>query len=176
MALALAGWQLVAFPTVPNLPIGDVVGYREFMRVQLEPWIKQAWAAIIDPQSRVVDRDPVTGVVNSVTVTPLHVGWFRVQPLRTALNQKKAIDSTTTRTHQFWPLDFPADESLPDIKPGFEIIVMDGGNDPYLELYKYVVTGSSNSSMAWNRTIETVVNLESRPDYDTTGWPPKPGA
>lgn len=174
--MALAGWQLVAFPTVPNLPIGDVVAYREFMRGQLDPWIKQAWAAIVDPQQRVVVRNEVTGVIESITVEPLHVGWFRIQPLRTALNQKKAIDSTTTRTHQFWPLDFPADESLPDIKPGFEIIVMDGGNDPYLSLYKYVVTGSTNSSMAWNRTIETVVNLEARPDYDTSGWPQKPGS
>lgn len=166
---------MAAFPTLPDLPIGDVVAYREFMRPLLDPWIKQAWAAIIDPQQRVVVRDEITGVIESVTVTPLHVGWFRIQPLRTALNQKKAIDSTTTRTHQFWPLDFPADETLPDIKPGFEIIVMDGGNDPYLELYKYVVTGSTNSSMAWNRTIETTVNLEARPDYDTSGWPQRPG-
>lgn len=147
------------------------------MKPLLEPWIKQAWGAILNPLTRVVVDNSVTGAITSVTVKPadlLYVGWLRVQPLRTALNQKRAIDSTTTRTHQFWPLDFPMGGTLPDIKPGFEVIVMDGGNDPHLEDYKYVVTGATNSSMAWNRTIETVVNLEARPDYNTTGWPQKP--
>jgi hypothetical protein len=164
---------MVDFPTFVSLPYADVDAYAEFMRPLITPWIKQAWIAIVNPLDRIVTEDPITGVVQSATVTPIYTGYSRIQPLRTALNQKRATDSTTTRTVQFW-VEFPKDNVLPDIKPGFEIVVMDGKNDPSLTEYKYLVTGSQNSSMAWQRTIETTVNLESRPDYDTSGWPQPP--
>lgn len=161
------------FPTIPTMAIGDVVAYREFMRPLLAPWIHQAWVAIVDPLQKVVVRDDITGAVTSVTIEPIWTGWSRVQPLRTALNVKKAVNSTTTRVIQFW-VDFPVDQTIPDIRPGLEIVVMDGLNDPFLTEYEYLVTGSENSSMAWQRTIETVVNLEGRPNYDTSAWPQKP--
>lgn len=164
---------MVAFPTLTTVPYADVDGYAELLRPLVTPWVKQAWVAIIDPTKRTTTENAITGVISNVTVTPVFTGWARVQPLRTALNVKRAVDTTTSRTVQFW-VGYTKDDTLPDIKPGFEVVVMDGGNDPQLEEYQYVVTGSQNSSAAWQRTIETIVNLESRPDYDTSGWPQKP--
>lgn len=164
---------MVAFPSFPTFDVSDVVAWREFMRPLVTPWIRQAWIAIIDPTTKTITEDEVTGAIEDVEIEPIWTGYSRVQPLRTDVTIKKAIDSTTQRTVQFW-IDFPADGEIPDIKPGLEIVVVQGLNDPYLELYKYLVVGSLNSSMAWQRTINTIVNEESRPNYDTSGWGPNP--
>lgn len=164
---------MVAFPTLTTVPYADVDGYAELLRPLVTPWIQQAWVAIIDPTTRTETENPATGLITGVTATPVYTGWSRIQPLRTALNVKRAVDTTTSRTVQFW-IGYTKDGTLPDIKPGFEVVVMDGGNDPKLTKYQYVVTGSQNSSAAWQRTIETTVNMESRPDYDTSGWTQKP--
>lgn len=164
------------FPTHISLPYADVDAYAEYVRPLLSPWLRQAWVAIVDPATRTVTKNAY-GAVTGVTVRPedlIWVGWARVQPLRTAITLKRAIDSTTTRTTQFQLLDFPADGDVPDIRAGFEVVVMDGGRDPLLTEYQYYVTGSQNSSMAWQRTVETTVNQETRPDYDTTDWPQPP--
>lgn len=156
--------------------VGDVNAYAEFMKPLLQPWLEQAWVAIVDPATRVTLKNEF-GAVIGVTVDAddlVWTGFARAQPLRTAIGLKRAIDSTTTRTTQFQLVDFPKDGDVPDIRAGFEIVVIDGHNDPQLTNYQYYVTGSENSSMAWQRTIETTVNQEARPKYDTTGWPEKP--
>lgn len=165
---------MVSFPTVFTGAATDVEAVRDFMRPIVEPWIEQAWIAIVDPTAKTVTQNSVTGVTTDVSITPLWTGYARVQPLRTDITVKKAVDSTTQRTVQFWPSAWPEDGPAPDLRPGLEIVVMDGKNDPGLEEYKYLIVGSLNSSMAWQRTINTVVNEESRPDYDTSGWP-QPG-
>lgn len=140
------------------------------MRPFIEPWFKnQAWVHIIDPTSRVVNTNFETGVT-TVTLMPIWSGWARVKPLRTALNSKQPYNATTTRVVQFW-IDFPLDEEEPDLRPGLEMVVEDGVNDPALERHQFVITGAINGQDAWQRTIETVVNLESRPNYDTSLWP-----
>lgn len=162
---------LVKFPSIPKFDVSDVAAWAEFIRPLLQPWMHQAWCAVLDPTTRTETDNEVTGETESTSITPIYTGWFRVQPLRTNVGVKKAIDSTTQRTVQFQTQDFPADGALPDFKPGYEIVVMYGKNDPYLELYRYVVTGAVNSSMAWQRTVATLVNLESRPNYDMSDWP-----
>lgn len=170
---------MVAFPGNATFNPRDV---REQLRPLIRPWIEnQAWCAIIDPTQKITKDDPITGIVNDVKLFPLYTGWMRVQPLRTDNTVKKAVNSTTQRVVQFWPLDFPGDSGaeddigLPfDLKPGLEVIVIDGGNDPNLEMYKYLVIGSLNSSMAWQRTITTVVDEESRPNYEVSQFPQKP--
>lgn len=167
---------MVAFPTIPNMRIGDVSAYAEFMKPILKPWMKQAWIAIVDPKTRKTETNQF-GAITSVTVDPadlVWVGYARAQPLRTAINLKRAIDTTTTRTTQFQLVDFPMDGTVPDIKAGYEVVVIDGHNDPLLTKYQFYVTGSENSSMAWQRTVETTVNQETRPEYDTSGWPQPP--
>lgn len=164
------------FPTHISLPYADVDAYAEYMKDKLSPWLRQAWVAVVDPATRVVVKNNY-GAITGVTVAPadlVWVGWARVQPLRTAITLKRAIDSTTTRTTQFQLLDFPKDGDSPDIRAGFEIVVMYGHNDPNLEDYQFYVTGSENSSMAWQRTVETTVNQETRPEYETSTWPQPP--
>ncbi len=163
---------MVAFPTIGGY---DPRAYADFIRPLMRPWIEhQAWCSIYDPiAGRTVTEDPVTGAVTNVTITPAFTGWMRVQPMRTDLTIKRAIDNTTTRRVQFWPLDFPKD-GLIDIRPGFEIVVIQCQNDPQLTKYQYVVDGAMNSSLAWNRTITTSVNEESRPKYDLSLFPQPP--
>lgn len=160
---------MVSFPSLITFDPWDAPAVAEFMRPFVEPWFKsQAWVHIIDPLERVIDSDIDTGAT-TVLVEPIWSGWARVQPLRTALNSKQPYNSTTTRVIQFW-IDFPKDKVEPDLRAGLEIVVEDGVNDPSLELYQFVLTGAINSQAAWQRTIETVVNFESRPNYDMSNW------
>lgn len=167
---------MAKFPSIPKVDYADVAGYREALRPLVQPWLKQAWIAILDPiGGKTQVENALTGVIESVTWTPAWAGWARVKSLRNPLNLKRAIDSTETRTVQFQPLDYPADNTLPDIRPGWEIVVMDCEADPYMVDYQYYVLGAMNSSEAWNRTIDCQVNQETVPGYDTSGWPQPPG-
>ena len=101
-------WLLmVSFPTVFTGAATDVEAVRDFMRPIVEPWIEQAWIAIVDPTAKTVTQNSVTGVTTDVSITPLWTGYARVQPLRTDITVKKAVDSTTQRTVQFWPSAWP---------------------------------------------------------------------
>lgn len=165
---------MVSFPTLISFKPWDAPALAEFMRPFIEPWFKkQAWVHIIDPQTRVVNTDFDTGIT-TVELTPIWSGYARVQPLRTALNSKQPYNATTTRVVQFW-IDFPKDNVEPDLRPGLEIAVEDGVNDPALERHQFVITGAINGQDAWQRTIETVVNFESRPNYNMALWPKPPG-
>ena len=159
---------------------GNLEPQLEALRPRLEamvtPWIQDAWIAIVDPTQKTTVEDAVTGVVSSVTITPLWTGYSRVKPQRSDILVKKAVDSTTQKDVQFWPNDWVGDRTLPALRPGLEIVVMSCPNDTELEQYKYLVTGSLTSSRGWNRLIDAVVNNESRPNYDTSGWPQPPGA
>jgi hypothetical protein len=166
---------MVAFPSLVRIDPSNQEQVAEFIRPYVEPFFKgQAWVHILDPEDRNVDTDFTTGIT-TVEWEPVWSGFSRVKPLRTALNSKQTINSTNTRVVQFW-VDFPKDGTVGDIRPGMQIAVEDGLNDPMLSNYQYVVTGAINGSDAWQRTIETVVDLEARPEYDFTNWPKRPVA
>jgi hypothetical protein len=144
---------------------------RDFMRAHVEPFTTpsedgendKGWIHIIDPTQTVVNTNFDTGE-RTVTVTPLWSGYARIQPIRNSVSTWRASNPTTTRIVQFWPEDWP-DEQAIDLK---------GGNDPWLTQYQYTVIGALNSTQAWQRTIDTQVDLENRPNYDMSAWP-KPG-
>lgn len=164
---------MVAFPVLALFDPSNAPAVAEFMRPYVEPWFKkQAWVHIIDPTRRISDTDFSSGITTTV-LDPVWSGWSRVKPLRTALNSKQPYNATTTRVVQFW-IDFPKDRKEPDLMAGFEIAVESGVNDPALTRHQFVITGAINGSDAWQRTIETVVNFESRPNYDMTNWPKPP--
>lgn len=168
---------MVSFPSLPKVEYADYAGYRAALAPLVKPWLRQAWIAIVDPLNRTETRDSVTGAVTSVSWTPEWTGWARMQPLRSPLALKRAIDSTETRTVQFQPVEYPSDESgtaLPHIRPGWQVVVMQCEADPHATEYQYYVMGAMNSSMAWNRTIDCQVNQEAFPDFDTSGWPQPP--
>lgn len=159
---------MVAFPSRVPFEYADADAIAEFMRPWLEPWMHQAYAVLTDPTRTFRGEYDVD--TDTQTIIP-YVAWHgpcRVQPIRTDLNSIRPVNDSTTRAVQFW-LPFPKDQTIPDVRPGFMFAVTDGGNDPYLELYDYSVVGSLNSSMAWQRTVNTVTDLELRPDWNI-GW------
>jgi hypothetical protein len=153
---------------------------REFMRPHIEAFTHpseegendKGWIHIIDPTQTVVTTNFDTGE-RTVLVTPLWSGYARIQPIRNSVSTWRATNPTTTRIVQFWPDKFPVELEI-DLKPGLRIAVEEGGNDPWLTSYQYTVVGAINSTQAWQRTIDTQVDLENRPNYDTSTWP-KPG-
>lgn len=154
--------ELVDFPSIGafHYPKEDVAN---LVRPIIEDFTNQGEVFIVDRSKAFKDYDVDTG---ALVIVPwlVYSGPARIQPLRTDLNSKIVANDTTIRAVQFW-IDYPMDGEIPDVRPGFEVVVTDGGNDQYLQFYEYIVTGAMNSSMAWNRTIGTSVNLESRPDY-----------
>lgn len=152
------------------------------VRDYMEPIVKQyvngkAWVHIIDPTGITPIRDWQTGT-SIVPVTPMWSGWARVQPIRNTVSTWRATNPTTTRVVQFWLLDFPDEISIDLQKSGLRIAVEDvtgdDNNDPWLSEYQYVILGGLNSTQAWQRTIDTQVDLENRPNYDMASWPKPP--
>lgn len=138
-------------------------------------YAEKVWVHVIDPTDITTSLNMAAGT-QTVTVSPAWSGWARVQPLRNTVSAARASNPTTTRVVQFW-VDDPETVTF-DFKPGLRLVVdgnVDGdNNDPELSRYLYVIVGALNSSQAWQRTIDTQVDLENRPNYDTTAWPKPP--
>lgn len=148
---------------------------QEFMRPRVMPFINsgdddeiEGWIHILDPKLETRSMDVKAGTY-SVQNTPIWSGNARIQPIRNTVSTQRAANPTTTRMVQFW-IDFPPELDI-DVRPGLRIAVEIGGNDPWLTKYLYVVLGSLNSAQAWQRTIDTQVDLENRPNYDMSEWP-----
>lgn len=98
-------------------------------------------------------------------------GLARVQPYRKDLNSPQVGNPTVVGTVRF-QVDFTEDGPLPDIGTNFEVFVIPQAlsgreyPDPYISEYAHIVTSAMNSSMAWERTIETTVNTEAKPNYN----------
>jgi hypothetical protein len=149
-----------------NTPV-DVRAIAEEYRPALMEWLVQGTAIVIDPTQDVKLAGTLAAgpTARNIVRFPLYWGDTRIQPRRAALDSRQLVNDTSTRRVDFW-FDYPMDEEIPDIRPGYQIVVTDGGNDPYLRLYQYMVTGAINSSMAWQRSVQTVADLEREPDYE----------
>lgn len=156
-----------SLPRITAVPgPSDYAAVAEFMRPKVKPFYQgKEWVHLIDPTTIVRDLDVETGV-QTVIVNPIWSGWARVQPLRNTVNAQRATNPTTTRIVQFWVEDLTR-----DFRPGLRFAVDVESNDPIHKEYQYVVLGGINSSQAWQRTIDTQVDLENRPNYDMTLWP-----
>lgn len=132
--------------------------------------------------------DPGLQMVNFRTKLPAAFVWSgraRYQPYRKDIPVPQVTDPTTTATARF-QVDFEEDGTLPEIKTGYRVWIVPVTEltptqasglaypDPYVSLYDHVVTSAMNSSLAWIRTIETIVNTEARPNYKVsysgTAW------
>lgn len=145
---------------VPSL---DAAGLAELMKPAINLWKNQGYCIIIDPSKTITITNIVAGT-NTVLQFPLGSGPTRIQQLKRPLTARNQTNDTTNRVIEFW-LDFPKDKTIPDMRPGLEIVVTNGGNDPYSINYQYVVSGATNSTIAWQRTIQTTTNMEMRPNY-----------
>lgn len=153
---------MTAFPSRARVPYGDVAGYAEIVRPYITPWYKGV-IYIFNPEqnTRVTDMEAGT---KTITVHPYYHSTARIQPLRTNLNSKQTTNDTTTRRVQF-QTGYAKDGAMPDVRPGHQIIVANGGNNQLLTQYQYVITGTVNATGAFQHTIFTEVNLEAKPNY-----------
>ena len=145
------------------VPIFDSGGLAELMKPAINMWKNQGYCILIDPL-KAISIVSITAGTKSTIQFPLGSGPTRIQPLKRPLTARNQTNDTTSRVIEFW-LDFPKDGTLPDIRPGLEIVVTNGGNDPYSVNYQYVISGATNSTIAWQRTVETMSNMEIRPNY-----------
>lgn len=164
---------MVAFPSRVKLAYGDVAALAEIVRPIITPWYSGK-IYIFNPADSDVDTDIDAGPSgSSVVLHPYWNGPARIQPTRGVLDSKETTNDTTRRGVLF-QTGYAKDGTLPDVRPGHQIIVTNGGNNQLLTQYQYVITGMINSSMAWNNTIFTDVNLEAKPNY-SIGAPLYPG-
>lgn len=93
-------------------------------------------------------------------------GMARVQSYRREVPAAAVGNPTTNQSVRF-QVDFSEDGVIPDIQTGWRVLVLDDLEIPdlYESKYEHVVNSALNGSYAWNRTIETQVNTEARPNY-----------
>jgi hypothetical protein len=154
---------MTGFPARVRVSVGDVAALAETARPVITPWYK-GYVYVFDPHDNTgagVDID--SGTID-ISVHPYWAGPARIQPMRTNLSSKQTTNDTTTRVVEF-QVGYAKDGTLPDVRPGHQIIVARGGNNQLLTQYQYVITGGMNSTMAFNHTIYTDVNLEAKPNY-----------
>lgn len=120
---------------------------------------------------RTVIIDPGTNNVNLTTKNNVAFkwdGWARYQPYRKDIPIAQVTNPTTTATARF-QIDFTKDGALPDIKTNYIVLIVSGPGvtypDPFITQYVHVVTSAMNSSLAWIRTVETIVDTRTRENY-----------
>lgn len=138
----------------------DIMAMSAEMRQAVRQW-ETCKVAILNPGTNsayFANKNPLAFV---------WTGMARVQPYRREIAVAAPTNPTTTQTVRF-QIDFSEDGAIPLLKTGYQIIVLTEaqGNteqpDPHLSEYVHVIQSSMNSSLAWNRTIETTVNTEIR--------------
>lgn len=142
------------------------------MRQSVRPW-ESAYIVILDPG---VNNVNFTGKNNAAFKWD---GLARYQPYRKDIPVAQVTNPTTTATARF-QVDFSEDGPLPDIRTNYQIVILPVGlantalpadeqldpyPDPYITSYVHVVTSSMNSSLAWIRTIETIVDTRQRANF-----------
>lgn len=164
---------MVAFPSRARVAYGDVAALAEVVRPIITPWYSGVIYIFNPSDSDIVDDIDLGISASSVTIHPYWHGAARIQPIRRNLDSKETTNDTQRRTVEF-QLSWAKDGAIPDVRPGHQIIVSNGGNNQLLTQHQYVITGMLNSSQAWNCTIFTDVNLEAKPNY-SIGDPLYPG-
>lgn len=130
--------------------VGDV------MERPVKDWFN-ARIQIADPK---IDSGAFDRVTNTKARGPRVVLWegpARIQAVRwpnVATAKQEAISTRTVIFHI--PLDADIDPGL--IVEGFRVHVLDGGRMPEFEHGLFVITSTTNTSYAWDRRIETVMD------------------
>lgn len=118
---------------------------------------------------KIVVLDPGANNVKFTTKDNSSFKWHgmaRYQPYRKDIPIAQVTAPTTTATARF-QIDFVKDGAIPDIVTNYVVLIVDNGDypDPYVTQYVHVVTSAMNSSLAWIRTIETIVDTRTRENF-----------
>ncbi len=139
----------------------DPVAISQEMRLALRPW-QSVQIVILNPGANNIK---FTSKDNSAFVWH---GWARYQPYRKDIPIAQVTAPTTTATARF-QIDFDADGAIPDIKTNYVVLIVQPSGvtypDPFITQYVHVVTSAMNSSLAWVRTIETIVDTRTRENF-----------
>ena len=112
---------------------------------------------IIDPNIEAGVYDRLTNTVTGHAPTVLWEGPARIQGMRWPNVATPRGESVSLRTIVFTiPHQIDIDVTL--IREGFRVRVLDGGEAPEFTAGMYTITASVNSSYAWNRRIETMMD------------------
>ena len=127
------------------------------MRSTVARWYN-ASVQIIDPNIEDQTWDPETNTYTGNPAVVLWSGSARIQPLREARTPDLVV--TQGAIHGI-RVQVPYDASLPLIRKGLQVKVVDAGEDAVLASLQFVVRSAINSSYGWNRTIECDVDVKS---------------
>lgn len=137
-------------------------GSLDFRRTSevMEPVVEQTFNGviqIIDPNIGQGTYDRVTNTRTGRTPTVLWEGPARIQGMRWPNVATPRGESVSLRTVVF-TIPHTIDINVALIREGFRVRVLDGGEAPEFEAGMYTITASVNSSYAWNRRIETMMD------------------
>lgn len=133
----------------------DIRAISEEMQPAVEDWFN-ATIEIVKPD---IGGGAFDRAANTKQRTPevIWTGSARIQAMRwpnVATARQEAIAARTVVFHL--PVSEDADPAL--IHEGWRIRVLDGGMSPEFEGGLFVITGSVNTSYAWDRRIETMMD------------------
>lgn len=134
----------------------DIRAISEIMQPVTEEWFN-ATIELIDPQIESGTYDRATNTRTGRTQQVLWTGPARIQAMRwpnVATARQEAVSNRTIVFH------IPLSEDVPPdfIQEGYRVHVLDGGMSPEFETGLFVITSSVNSSYAWDRRIETMMD------------------
>lgn len=116
------------------------------------------WVQIVDP--RIADDDalynPFTNVANSTGASLIWEGPARIKPIRFPKPGVSGFADTEFRMIQIQISMDPVNQGT--IRKGLQLYVTDGGNDPTLVSYQYVVRSAVGGTDDWIRTIEAGID------------------
>lgn len=137
----------------------DIAAISEIMQPVTAAWYN-ATIEIVDPQIEAGTFDRLTNEKTRTSGQQPIVLWSgaaRIQAVRwpnVATARQEAVSARTVVFHI--PLDEDIDPNL--IVEGFRVHVTDGGMLPEFEHGLFVITATTNSSYAWDRRIETIMD------------------
>lgn len=134
----------------------DIAAISKAMQPVVGEWYN-ARIQILNPHIEAGAFNRITNTKDRPAPTVLWEGPGRIQAVRwpnVATSRQEAVSLRTVVFHI--PLDTDLDPTL--IVEGFRVKVLEGGKGPEFEHGLFVITATTNSSFAWDRRIETVMD------------------
>ena len=135
----------------------------DFAKIALE--MRSIVARWYNAEIRIIDsntRDQTWNMqTNTFTNSPasiLYTGKARIQPIREARTPDLGV---TQGGIQSIRVQVPYDATLPLIRKGLQVEVINPGEDVVLQSLWFTVRSAINSSYGWNRTIECDADVKS---------------
>ena len=135
----------------------DIAGISSVMQPVVERWFNGS-IKVIDPHIETGAFDRVTNTKARGTPDVLWSGPARIQAVRwpnVATARQEAVSNRTVVFHI--PRSVVFDPAL--VQEGYRVQVVDGALSPEFVGGLFVITASVNTSFAWDRRIETVMDM-----------------